>query len=80
MFSKNLEESRTEGEGPGSVKRREGSECAPAVGNLRKLKPETLRVGKRSHLVLMTEAGVGTEYLPGNFQGSYCYYIKYKCP
>lgn len=47
------------------------------MGNLRKPETEILRVGKRPPLVFITEAEVGTD-LPSTFQGSYCYYMKYK--
>lgn len=47
------------------------------MGKLRKPETETLRVGKRPPLVLITEAEVGTD-LPSTFQDSYCYYMKYK--
>lgn len=49
-------------------------ECALEVVNLRKTK--SLRLGKGPPLVLITEAEVGTEYLPATFQGNYCYYTK----
>lgn len=65
--------SGTEGSGPGRVYRNKGRERAIEVVNLR---TKTLRLGKGALLVLITEAEVGTEYLPSTFQGSCCYDMK----
>lgn len=42
-------------------------------------KNKTSQGGKGTPLVLITEAEVGSEHLPGTFQGSSCYYMKYNC-
>lgn len=77
MHFSNLEESATMGSGSGKVKRKKRKDCALKLGNLRKPETEILRVGMRPPLVLITEAEVGTD-LSSTFQGSYCYYMKYK--